>query len=230
LGTRRGLGGVGDYRRAYGIAVRNSLVDPDDTDGLVQLLRCSHRWARDLTKEARDKAELERNAEIVAAGKRGEPIAQTASCLGVHEATVSRIQRAVAEQEREAEQLAERQAARMQVAPPAQQAEPTPSRPAEPLPAAEAEAPAASQPVPAKAPTPPPSVEPEADEPAEPEVEHEPVSVAAAAQQAKPRVIDTETPPALAWHRVLQALRTINDLRCAQRRQQPTSCSRRTGP
>jgi hypothetical protein len=120
LGTRRGLGGVGDYRRAYGIAVRNSLVDPDDTDGLVQLLRCSHRWARDLTKEARDKAELERNAEIVAAGKRGEPIAQTASCLGVHEATVSRIQRAVAEQEREAEQLAERQATRMQVAPPAQ--------------------------------------------------------------------------------------------------------------
>jgi hypothetical protein len=44
---------VGDFKRRYGIAVRNTLVDADDSVGLMELLRCSIRTAEEMTREAR---------------------------------------------------------------------------------------------------------------------------------------------------------------------------------
>jgi hypothetical protein len=72
-----------DFKRGYEIAVRNGLVEPDDSVGLMELLRCSIRTAEEQTEKARADVVAKRNAEIIAAMDRGETVRATAERLGV---------------------------------------------------------------------------------------------------------------------------------------------------
>jgi hypothetical protein len=54
-----------DYRRAYEIACRNGLVVPTDSDAVAGLLRCTGRWASELTERARAEAKAASDAEII---------------------------------------------------------------------------------------------------------------------------------------------------------------------
>jgi hypothetical protein len=73
---------VGDYKRGYGIAVRNALIEADDSVGLMKLLRCSMRTVEVFTEEARAAVaaaqKKARDAQIVAAMDRGELVRETA--------------------------------------------------------------------------------------------------------------------------------------------------------
>lgn len=81
----------GDYRKGYAIGVRCGLCEAHDVDGVRRLLACSERWARELTAEAREARERERNSRIVAARNAGEPVRQVAAREGIDAATVSRV-------------------------------------------------------------------------------------------------------------------------------------------
>src|SRR4051794_25951813 len=78
----------GDYRRAYGIAVSNRLIEPTDTNGLMQLTGCSSRMAEGLTKTARDRAKAERDAAWEVEKASGKPVKEIAQDHGVSERTV----------------------------------------------------------------------------------------------------------------------------------------------
>jgi hypothetical protein len=73
----------GDYRKGYSIAVRCGLCEAHDVAAVRGLLACSERWARDLTAQAREALERERNARIVAAREAGEPVRQIAAREGI---------------------------------------------------------------------------------------------------------------------------------------------------
>jgi transcriptional regulator with XRE-family HTH domain len=85
---------AGDFKRGYDIAKRNALVEPDDSVGLIELLRCSIRTAEELTEKARAAVAAKRNAEIIAATDRGETQRAIAERLGVSVGTVASVQRA----------------------------------------------------------------------------------------------------------------------------------------
>lgn len=81
----------GDYRKGYDIAVRVGLCDAGDVAGVRALLACSERWARDLTADARAKAEAERNARIIAEKQAGQRTKDIAARAGVSRDTVERV-------------------------------------------------------------------------------------------------------------------------------------------
>jgi hypothetical protein len=80
-----------DFKRGHDIAVRNGLVAPDDSVGLMELLRCSIRRAEELTEKARAEVTAKRNAEIIAAIETDETQVSVAKRLGVSEDTVWRV-------------------------------------------------------------------------------------------------------------------------------------------
>jgi len=83
----------GDYRKGYVIAVRCGLCEPHDVATVRGLLACSERWARELTAEAREALDRERNGRIVEARRAGEPVRQIAAREGVSVGTVSSVQK-----------------------------------------------------------------------------------------------------------------------------------------
>lgn len=81
----------GDYRKGYSIAVRCGLCEPHDVAAVRGLLACSERWARDLTAQAREALERERNARIVQAREAGETVRAIAEREGVDRSKVQRV-------------------------------------------------------------------------------------------------------------------------------------------
>lgn len=81
-----------DLRKAYAIAVANQLVRADDAQGLAKLLRCSERWGRELTREAREATQRERDAAIIEARDSGLSTRETGRKLGIDQSTVVRAE------------------------------------------------------------------------------------------------------------------------------------------
>ena len=81
----------GDMRRAYVAAVNNGLCQPDDAKGIKEMLACSDRWARTLTKDARGVAKSERDARIVELAGQGLSQREIAGEVGVTQPLVSGI-------------------------------------------------------------------------------------------------------------------------------------------
>ena len=82
--------GGADLRKAYGIAVRHRLVEAVDVVGVARLLACSERWARELTRDAREAADRERDADIVTERAAGASVREVAERHNVGLATVQR--------------------------------------------------------------------------------------------------------------------------------------------
>lgn len=78
----------GDRARAYRLAVDNGLVKADDVEGVQGVLRCSTRWARELTREARDAANAARDTEILRLADEGKTQREIAKAVGVSQPTV----------------------------------------------------------------------------------------------------------------------------------------------
>lgn len=79
----------GDYQRAYRIAVVNDLLDPVDVDAVASTLRCTSRWARSLTQNARNQRQVEREAAILQSKAQGKSNREIARELGVDHHTIS---------------------------------------------------------------------------------------------------------------------------------------------
>jgi len=79
---------AGDYRKAYDIACRYDLLPSTDSDAVAKLLRCSIRWARDLTASARAEAKAERGLEIQRGQAEGKSNRAIAREQGIDESTV----------------------------------------------------------------------------------------------------------------------------------------------
>jgi ParB family chromosome partitioning protein len=80
-----------DMRRAYEVAVHHDMVQPTDSEAVSKLLRCSVRWARELTSYARAEETAKRNARIEALAREGRTQREIAGAVGVNQATVSRL-------------------------------------------------------------------------------------------------------------------------------------------
>lgn len=78
-----------DLQRAYRVAVDNSLCDPGDVAKVKDLIGCSDRWARELTKAARETAKVERNHKIEQLAEQGKTQREIAAEVGVDQKTVS---------------------------------------------------------------------------------------------------------------------------------------------
>ncbi|MBK1718530.1 ParB N-terminal domain-containing protein [Thiocystis violacea] len=97
---RHALGANADYGKrrtradlayAYSRAVEEGDVKPDDVSGLSKLLRCSERWARELTKDARERANLERDATIQRLSEEGKTQRQIAAEVGLTPMGVNKV-------------------------------------------------------------------------------------------------------------------------------------------
>jgi len=82
--------GVLDYRRAYEIAVSNDLVDPTDTEAVARLLRCTRRWASELTERARVAAKAKMKADIIRLRDEGKSVREVVRETGASHGTVQR--------------------------------------------------------------------------------------------------------------------------------------------
>jgi transposase-like protein len=80
----------GDYRKGYGIIVRNGLAEPWDADAIQRLLGCTGRWALDLTKKERDRLDRQKTEAISLGLAAGKTTTEIARQLGVHQSTVTR--------------------------------------------------------------------------------------------------------------------------------------------
>jgi len=80
---------AGDRARAYRLAVDNGLVKADDVEGVQGVLRCSTRWARELTRDARAAAKAVQDAEILRLAAEGKTQREIAKAVGVDQKTVS---------------------------------------------------------------------------------------------------------------------------------------------
>lgn len=89
-----------DYRRAYHAAVDNDLCGPDDTKAVQELLRCSVRWARELTKDAREIAKLEKDRKIAELSAQGKSQREVAREVGVDPMTVNKRMKQMAVEKR----------------------------------------------------------------------------------------------------------------------------------
>lgn len=76
---------------AYRVAISEQLVEPNDAKGVAKLLGVSDRWAREITLEARDKANAERDATIQRLAQEGKTQRQIQAETGVPQKTVSRV-------------------------------------------------------------------------------------------------------------------------------------------
>lgn len=85
------LPNTGDIRRAYGIAVAHGFVAATDIEGVATLLHCTQRWASTLTKDARERADAERNAEILQLKDAGNSNREISRETGIPHATVDRV-------------------------------------------------------------------------------------------------------------------------------------------
>lgn len=79
-GKRRTLA---DAVYAYRRAIAESLVEPGDVPAVAALLGISDRWAREITREARDQANAERDATIRRLAEEGKTQRQIAEQVGV---------------------------------------------------------------------------------------------------------------------------------------------------
>jgi hypothetical protein len=87
-GRRRTLA---DAVYAYRHAIAESLVEPGDVKAVASLLGVSDRWAREITREARDRANAERDATIQRLAQEGKTQRQIQVETGVPQKTVSRV-------------------------------------------------------------------------------------------------------------------------------------------
>jgi hypothetical protein len=81
----------GDLARGYRLACEFSLVDPADADAVRALLRCTDRYARDLTKDARDQRDAERQHRIIALRSKGWTWVKIGKAMGMPPRTVGNI-------------------------------------------------------------------------------------------------------------------------------------------
>lgn len=87
-GKRRTLD---DAVYAYRRAIAESLVEPGDVQAVSRLLGISDRWAREITKEARDRANAERDATIQRLAQEGQTQRQIAEQVGMTQPGVKRV-------------------------------------------------------------------------------------------------------------------------------------------
>jgi hypothetical protein len=80
----------GDYFKGYSTACKHGLVEPEDAEGVCQLLRCSMRLAFDLTAPARRQREAEQDAALKAAKAEGQTDRAIAKATGIPRTTVNR--------------------------------------------------------------------------------------------------------------------------------------------
>lgn len=82
-----------DLERAYRWAVAESFVEPGDTAAVAELLCVSQRWAREITRGAREQIRAEVDAAIGRLQAEGKTQKEIAAAVGVSERTVwARIQ------------------------------------------------------------------------------------------------------------------------------------------
>lgn len=80
-----------DRSHAYRRAVIEGLCAADDVRAVQSLLKCSTRWARELTLQAREDAKQARDAEIIALSEKGLSQREIAKEVGVDHKTVCNI-------------------------------------------------------------------------------------------------------------------------------------------
>lgn len=80
-----------DLERAYQTAVREGFCRATDTEAVAALLKCSARWASELTKAAREAAKVARDAEIQRLAEEGKTQREIQAETGVPQKTVSRV-------------------------------------------------------------------------------------------------------------------------------------------
>ena len=80
-----------DMTRCYRRAVAEQWVEPADTDAVMKLLNCSERWAREITREARDQVNAERDETIHRLAAEGKSQRYIAGRTGVSPATVNGV-------------------------------------------------------------------------------------------------------------------------------------------
>jgi len=81
----------GDYRRAYQAGVREGMFEPHDAARVAEMVRCSMRWARYLTKEARDAQREQRNERIVELHEQGLTQREIAQEVGLTPMGVNKV-------------------------------------------------------------------------------------------------------------------------------------------
>jgi len=80
----------GDLARAYRAAVQHGLCEATDTSAVQTLLHCTERWARTMTKAARDRKDDETRATIEKLAEDGATRREIADQIGVSAMTVQR--------------------------------------------------------------------------------------------------------------------------------------------
>jgi predicted transcriptional regulator len=76
---------------AYRAAIAEQLVEPGDSKGVAKLLGVSDRWAREITKEARDRANAERDATIQRLAREGKTQREIADQVGLTQPGVKKV-------------------------------------------------------------------------------------------------------------------------------------------
>lgn len=82
-----------DFRRGYQIAVNYKLVQPTDSERVAAILRCTERWARDLTSDARERERILRDEAIVKGRQEGRSLRDVAASVGVDPVTVRNVEK-----------------------------------------------------------------------------------------------------------------------------------------